>query len=71
MKGLGQETGGEFASNFADSLAGAATSAGEYDVAKRGLLRPCIEKFGENPKLRRRSRTTWHGSTWSASPPRT
>jgi len=50
MAGLGGADQEEFASNFADSLATAATSAGEHQVARKvyeGLLR----KFPDSPTL--------------------
>jgi len=50
MKGLEGDEQEEFASNFADSLAGAATVAGEYAVAK-SVYDALQERFIDSPKL--------------------
>ncbi len=55
MKGLGQEDQEEFAANFADSLATAASAAGEYGVA-REVYEGLLERFTESPKLRAKVR---------------
>src|SRR5689334_21883894 len=51
MKRLDQESQEEFASNFADSLAGAASSAGEFEVAKQ-VYEVLLARFGLNPNLK-------------------
>ncbi len=50
MKGLSGVEQLEFASEFADSLASAASVAGEYDVSKK-VYETLLERFGENPEL--------------------
>ena len=55
MKGLGKAEQEEFASNFADSLASAATGAGEYAVAKR-VYQILLERYDESPTLRQKIR---------------
>ncbi len=55
MKGLGKTEQEEFASNFADSLASAATGAGEYAVAKR-VYQILLERYGDSPTLRQKIR---------------
>ncbi len=53
MKGLGKSEQEEFASNFADSLATAATGAGEYQVARK-VYQTLLDRFGESPTLRQK-----------------
>jgi thiol-disulfide isomerase/thioredoxin len=54
MEGLGGSEQVEFAANFADNLAGAATSAGEVDAA-REVYTTVLKKFGgENASLRQK-----------------
>lgn len=48
VEGKDQE---EFAVNFADALAGAAMTAGEYAVA-RGIYDKLLERYGDNPSLK-------------------
>ena len=64
MAGLGGSEQEEFASNFADTLATAAMSAGEHEVARK-VYQTLLKKFGgDSPNLKpRRSRTNWPGST--------
>jgi len=50
MKGLSGIEQEEFASEFADSLASAASVAGEYDISKR-VYETLLERFGDNPEL--------------------
>ncbi len=51
MKGLDRDDQQEFASNFADSLASAASVAGEFAISK-SVYEALLERFGENPTLR-------------------
>ena len=51
MKGLGKEDQEEFAGNFADSLATAASAVGEYDVARK-VYEILLNRFGGDLKLR-------------------
>lgn len=50
MKGLGKPEQEEFASNFADSVATAATAAGEYPVARR-VYQTLLDRYGDSPNL--------------------
>lgn len=50
LNGLGQEDQQEFAENFADTLALAATAEGQHDVA-REVYRALSKRFGEDPRL--------------------
>ncbi len=51
IKGLEGDTQEEFATTFSDSFAGAAISAGEYNVARQAYA-VLLDRFGESPKLR-------------------
>ena len=51
MKGLDQEEQQQFASNFADSLASAASVAGEFQVA-REVYEALLDRYGDNAPLR-------------------
>ena len=53
MSGLGKTDQEEFASNFADSLASAATGAGEYIVARK-VYQLLLDRYGESPTLRQK-----------------
>ena len=53
MTGLGKSEQEEFASNFADSLASAATGAGEYAVARK-VYQVLLDRYGESPTLRQK-----------------
>ncbi|MHC5536925.1 redoxin domain-containing protein [Singulisphaera rosea] len=53
MRGLGKAEQEEFAVNFADNLALAATVAGEYQVARQ-VYGSLLERFGESPALRQK-----------------
>lgn len=53
MTGLGKTEQEEFASNFADSLASAATGAGEYAVARK-VYQILLDRYGESPTLRQK-----------------
>ena len=53
MAGLGKPEQEEFAANFADSLAAAATAAGEYDVARK-VYQALLDRYGESPTLRQK-----------------
>jgi peroxiredoxin len=55
MRGLGKEDQEEFAANFADTLAGAATTAGEYAIAQQ-VYEILLERYGESPTLRQKIR---------------
>ena len=55
MKGLGKPEQEEFAANFTDSLASAATGAGEYMVARQ-VYQSLLERYGESPTLRQKIR---------------
>ncbi len=55
MTGLGKTEQEEFASNFADSLASAATGAGEYAVARK-VYQILLDRYGESPTLRQKIR---------------
>ena len=55
MKGLGKPEQEEFAANFTDSLASAATGAGEYTVARQ-VYQSLLERYGESPTLRQKIR---------------
>ncbi len=50
MAGLGKPEQEEFAVQFSESLAQAATSAGAYDVARQVYL-AVLDKYGANPEL--------------------
>ena len=67
MKGLGKTEQEEFASNFADSLASAATGAGEYAVAKR-VYQILLEPTATARPSARKFATTSTGSTTTSSP---
>ncbi len=51
MSGLEGRDQEEFAVNFADNLAGAAETAGQYSVARK-VYEKLIERFGDNPALK-------------------
>jgi peroxiredoxin len=51
LAGLERGDQEEFASSFADSLANAASAAGEYGVARR-VYEALLDRFGERPELR-------------------
>jgi peroxiredoxin len=51
--GLGQADQEEFAANFADSLAGTATAAGEYGVARQ-VFEALLSRYGESPTVRQK-----------------
>ena len=53
MTGLGKSEQEEFASNFSDSLAAAATGAGEYGVARK-VYQTLLDRYGESPSLRQK-----------------
>lgn len=53
MKGLGKPEQEEFAANFADSLASAATAAGEYPVSRK-VYQTLLDRYGESPTLRQK-----------------
>jgi peroxiredoxin len=53
MAGLGKADQEEFASQFSESLAQAAVSAGAYDVARQ-VYETLLERFGESPNLRQK-----------------
>lgn len=53
MSGLGKSEQEEFASNFTDSLAAAATGAGEYGVARK-VYQTLLDRYGESPTLRQK-----------------
>lgn len=53
MAGLGKDDQEEFATNFADSLASAATAAGEYVVARQ-VFEILVGRYGESPNLRQK-----------------
>lgn len=53
MAGVDKADQEEFAASFADQLAGAATSAGEFAVARQ-VYQVLLEHFGENPDLKRK-----------------
>lgn len=55
MRGLGRPEQEEFASNFTDTLAAAATGAGEYAVARQ-VYQALQDRYGESPTLRERIR---------------
>ena len=55
MRGLGKEDQEEFAANFTDTLANAATAAGEYSVARQ-VYETLLERYGESPTLRQKIR---------------
>jgi peroxiredoxin len=55
MAGLGKAEQEEFAAQFADSLAGAASTAGAYDVARQ-VYETLLARYGENPTLRQKVR---------------
>jgi peroxiredoxin len=55
MRGLGKEDQEEFAVNFADTLASAATAAGEYAIAKQ-VYETLLDRYGESPTLRQKVR---------------
>jgi thiol-disulfide isomerase/thioredoxin len=51
LRGLDKDDQEEFAANFADSLANAASAAGEYEIARK-VYDALLQKFGTNPALR-------------------
>ncbi|MBY0395340.1 MAG: TlpA family protein disulfide reductase [Thermoleophilia bacterium] len=51
MKGLGRPEQEEFAANFSDTLASAATGAGQYLVARQ-VYQSLLDRYGESPALR-------------------
>ncbi len=53
MKDLSGADQEEFAANFADSLAGAASTAGEYKIARQ-IYEQLLKKFGESDALARK-----------------
>jgi thiol-disulfide isomerase/thioredoxin len=53
MGGLGDASQEEFAAGFADTLAGAATAAGDVATA-RAAYQSLLDRFGSNPALRQR-----------------
>lgn len=53
MAGLGKADQEEFASNFADSFAAAATAAGEYAVSRQ-VFEILLGRYGESPNLRQK-----------------
>lgn len=53
MRGIGQAEQEEFASSFADNLAGAAITAGEFRVA-REVFELLLSRFNESPNLRQK-----------------
>lgn len=55
MRGLGKDDQEEFAANFTDTLANAATAAGEYSVARQ-VYETLLERYGESPTLRQKIR---------------
>ena len=55
LKGLDQDEQADFATEFADSLASAASVAGEFDVA-RGVYEALLDRFGQVPELRAKVR---------------
>jgi len=55
MRGLGKEDQEEFAANFADTLASAATAAGEYPIARQ-VYEVLLERYGDSPNLRQKVR---------------
>jgi peroxiredoxin len=55
MSGLGKAEQEEFAAQFTDSLAQAASTAGAYDIARR-VYETLLERYGESPTLRQKVR---------------
>ena len=55
MNGLGKDDQEEFAMNFADTLAKAAMTAGEYPIARQ-VFETLLVRYGESPTLRQRVR---------------
>ncbi|WP_406701022.1 TlpA disulfide reductase family protein [Singulisphaera sp. Ch08] len=55
MRGLGKDDQEEFAANFTDTLANAATAAGEYSIARQ-VYETLLERYGESPTLRQKIR---------------
>ena len=53
MKGIGQAEQEEFASSFAENLAGAAITAGEFNVARQ-VFETLLSRFEESPNLRQK-----------------
>ena len=53
MDGLGKPEQEEFAANFADSLAGAATAAGASPVARQ-VYETLLQRYGQSPTLRQK-----------------
>ncbi|HEV3121637.1 MAG TPA: TlpA disulfide reductase family protein [Isosphaeraceae bacterium] len=55
VRGLDRPDQEEFATNFADTLATAATSAGEHEVARR-VYEAVLKQFSQSPTLRQKVR---------------
>jgi peroxiredoxin len=55
MSGLGKSEQEEFAAQFTDSLAQAASTAGAYDIARQ-VYETLLERYGESPTLRQKVR---------------
>lgn len=53
VQGLNQPEQEEFASNFADSLAGSAVAAGEVEVARK-VYELLLQQYGDSPNLRQK-----------------
>ncbi len=56
MTGLGKDDQEEFAANFTETLANAATTAGEYSIARQVYETSAGARYGENPTLRQKVR---------------
>jgi peroxiredoxin len=55
MAGLGKPEQEEFASNFADTLGRATTTAGEYHLARQ-VYEGLLERYGDSPNVRQKVR---------------
>src|SRR5205807_700250 len=55
MAGLGKPEQEEFAAQFTDSLAQAASTAGVYDVARR-VYETLLQRYSDSPTLRQKVR---------------
>jgi peroxiredoxin len=55
MQGLGRPEQEEFAANFADTLASAASAAGDYTVARQ-VYETLLDRYGQSPTLRQKIR---------------
>lgn len=53
MRGIGQAEQEEFASSFAETLAGSAITAGEFHVARQ-VFETLLSRFGDSPNLRQK-----------------